>query len=153
MKKILVPIIALSFFACNSQSGSSNGSDTTQAGGEISETRTVVKPEPVAVYDVPLSGDEAKLNKWHFNVQLFETSDRFKYRLDMQYEEMTGSDTISFPNLKMEPKPQIQKGDSDLEAMVGFLDQDGVFRKYILVSGKDGQLNMKTVQHYSVSEK
>lgn len=154
MKKILVPIFALSFFACSSPSGGGNGADSTgTAGQEISTTRTDVKKEAVVTYDVPLTGDEAKLNKWHFTVQLFETPERFRYRVDMQYEEMSGSDTITLPNLKLEPKPQIQKGGSDLEAIIGFLDQDGAFRKYILVSGKDGQLNMKTLQHYAVTEK
>jgi hypothetical protein len=153
MKKILVPILALSFFACSSPSNNADNSANADAQKEISPTRTEVKKEAVASYDVPLTGREAKLNNWHFTTQLFETTDRFRYRLEMQYEEMTGSDTITLPNLKMEPQPQIQKGDSDLEAIVGFLDQDGAFRKYILVSGKDGQLNMKTIQHYAVTEK
>jgi hypothetical protein len=153
MKKLFIPLAMLCIFSCGNPDSNGESTTTTTTPAEISETRETVKEEPVATYDVPLTGDEAKLNKWHFTVQLFETKERFRYRVEMQYEEMTGSDTITFPNLRQEPQPQIQKGESNLDAIIGFLDNEGTFRNYILVSGKDGQLNMKTIQRYAVTEK
>ena len=155
MKRILLPCFALCVVACNDTGSNNKGADSSANAltTGVTAVRTEVKKEAVAKYDVPLEGDEANLNKWHYTVQLFETPDRFRYRVEMQYEEITGTDTITLPNFGLEPQPQIQKGASMLECIIGFLDKKGVFREFILVSAKSGQLNMKTLRQYSVVAK
>ena len=109
-----------------------------------------MKSQPVATYDYPIPKD---LNGWHFTVSLKETKKRFNYLLDMQYEEMTGQDTIRFPNFGFEPEPQIKKGSNDLECIIGFLDKEKKFRDFIKVFVDDGQLRMKTLKQYAVYQK
>ena len=71
----------------------------------------------------------------------------------MKYQEITGSDTIRFPNFGTEPQPRIQKGKNDLECVIGFLDNTGKFREYVMVSVKNDQLKLSTLKRYAVNEK
>ena len=153
MKRSLIIILYSVFiFSCNNQNG--NASDTDSSSVSITSTidplRANVKAEPIAAYDYALPND---LNKWHFNVALKETKHRFNYLLEMQYQEMTGADTIRFPNFGFDPEPQIKKGSNDLECIIGFLDKEKKFRDYIRVFIDNGQLRMKTLKQYAVYEK
>ncbi len=141
-------------FALGCNNHNSNGSDTDSSGVSITSAidlvRTNVKAEPIATYNYALPND---LNKWHFNVTLKETTQRFNYLLEMQYQEMTGADTIRFPNFGFEPEPQIKKGSNDLECIIGFLDKEKKFRDYIKVFIDNDQLRVKTLKQYAVYEK
>lgn len=144
--------IAACLVSCNNQDTATGNSDSSSISTTtaISETRTDVKKEPVAVYDVPLKND---LNKWHFTVTLSETRQRFFYLLDMKYEELTASDTIRFPNFGLEPEPLIQKGANDLECIIGFADKEKKFREYLKVFVDHDQLRVKTLKQYTVYQK
>ena len=146
---LLFFIVALSA-ACNplGNDGPTKDSTTTSTPtSTIDEARPNPKTTPISTYEKPVPND---LNKWFFRVQLFETKQRFVYNLKMQYEEMNEEQLITFPNLKIEPQPQIKRGKTDLEAIVGFLDNKGEFKEYIQVSAEDGNLKLKTLKHYAV---
>jgi hypothetical protein len=144
----LYAIVFFCLIACHS---TGNGNDKSAPGGTVmSETRQEVQKQAVAVYDVPLKND---LNNWHFTVKLFETKQRFHYLADITYQEMNVSDTIRFPNFGIEPKPQIKKGTSDEECMIGFLDKEDRFREFVKVFVDNGQLRMKQVKQYAVYTK
>jgi hypothetical protein len=146
-------IVTLLFVACNPAGTDGTAKDTTVGASsqtEIDEVRPNPKTTPVAAYEKRTLND---LNEWYFRVKLFETKQRFVYKLTMQYEEVNEEKEIGFPNLKMEPQPQIKKGAKDYEAIVGFLDNKGVFKEYLLISAEGGQLRLKTLKYYAVSSK
>ena len=144
--------LLLIFCSCNNSSSNSPGTDSSSISttSTIAAERETVKPQPVATYDYAIPGD---LNKWHFNVTLHETKQRFNYLLNMQYQEMNGQDTIRFPNFGFEPEPHIKKGSNDLECIIGFLDKEKKFRDYIKVFVDNDQLRVKTLKQYAVYEK
>lgn len=150
MKKLIVPILALSLVACGESGSAGSGSDSTAASSEpISLTRETVKKEAVATYEVP--APDALNKDWKFAVNLYETPDRFKFLVKMDYQAMSESDTINIPNFNTEPRPQIKQGDTKMDCIIGFLDKQGTFKEYILVAVKDDQLTMKTIKHYQVT--
>lgn len=154
MRIFFLLLTAVFFCACNTV-GTGNAEDSTQtetATSEtgISEVRDNPKSSAVVNYQEKVQND---LNNWFFRVALYETKDRFVYRMAMEYEEIKEEKDIRFPNLKMEPKPQIQKGSKEHEAIVGFLDEKGQFREYLKVFVEDGNLQLKTLKHYAVYEK
>lgn len=152
--RIFFLLIAASLFnACNPLGNDGPAKDSTatlKPPTELDDVRLNPKTAPVAAYEKPVQND---LNKWFFRVQLFETKQRFVYQLKMQYEEMNEEKEINFPNLKIEPQPQIKRGAKDMEAIVGFLDNKGVFKEYLQVSAEGGQLQLKTLKHYAVYSK
>jgi len=156
MKKTFrsLPILAALFAlaSCNQhQSQEPETKTTSERSSEIiSEERDNVQSAAVAAYEEKL--DDA-LNDWRFSAKLFETKERFRYLLKMQYQEMAVTDTIKFPNFGMEPQPKIQKGQNKYECIIGFLDRDGKFREYVKVFVDDEQLRLKTLKHYSIVEK
>jgi hypothetical protein len=141
-----------SLVACNNPGGSNTGTDSSSVSitSAISSERTNVKAEPVASYHYAIPND---LNSWEFNVSLKETSQRFNYVLEMQYQEMTGMDTITIPNFGFEPEPAIKKGSNDLECIIGFLDKEKKFRDYLKVFVDNDRLRVKTLKQYAVYQK
>ncbi len=146
-------LMAVIFTACNPLGNDGPAKDSTTRANpstQIDETRPNPKTAPAASYEKVVPND---LNKWFFRVQLYETKQRFIYRLKMQYEEINEEKEIGFPNLHIEPQPQIKKGAKEFEAIVGFLDNKGVFKEYLQVSAEGGNLQLKTLKHYAVSGK
>lgn len=113
-------------------------------------TRKNPKTEPIQQYEEKVKND---LNNWVLRVQLFETKERFTYKLKLQYEEITGDDSITFPNLGEDPKPVIKKGVKDLECIIGFMGNDGQFHEYKKVHILNGNLKITTLNSYAVSVK
>jgi hypothetical protein len=138
------------FVGCANPSGQTDDASTesAQALSTISDLRDSVATKPVASYRKKTPND---LNDWYFSVDLFETKKRFEYTVKMRYEEATGVDTISFPNLGEEPKPVLQQGQSEFSCVIGFLDQEGTFREYKEVSFANDRLKITTLKYYSVS--
>ncbi len=138
-------------FACNGSENTSpvNTTDhTSNTTDTLSLKRGNVQANAVASFSVPVPNE---LNKWQFAIALYETEDRFTYRVKMEYEEVRGEDMITFPNLGFEPKPLIQKGNGQYECIIGFLDKERKFREYKEVSVKNETLKMTTLKYYSVS--
>jgi hypothetical protein len=122
--------------------------ESTQAPAAIPDLRDSVAAQPAASFRKKTTND---LNDWYFSVDLFETRKRFEYVVKMRYEEATGVDTISFPNLGEEPRPVLQQGKSDFSCVIGFLDKEGTFREYKEVSFAKDRLKITTLKYYAVS--
>ena len=156
MKKTLRSLPALTLVlmltACQQNASQESATKTTSelSSETISPERDKVQSDAVAVYEEKI--DDA-LNDWKFSAKLFETKERFRYLLEMRYQELSATDTIRFPNFGVEPQPKIQKGANKQECIIGFLDRDGNFREYVKVFVDDEQLRLKTLKHYSVVEK
>ena len=156
MKKTLRSLPAFTLLlmltACQQNASQESATKTTSelSSETISPERDKVQSGAVAVYEEKL--DDA-LNDWKFSAKLFETKERFRYLLEMKYQELSATDTIKFPNFGVEPQPKIQKGANKQECIIGFLDRDGNFREYVKVFVDDEQLRLKTLKHYSVVEK
>ena len=145
-----LPVLALFFVIAACQQNTSK-EETTEPGTEkVSLERDNVQSAAVASYEEKV--DDA-LNDWRFSAKLFETKERFRFLLEMKYQEMSETDTIKFPNFGMEPQPKIQKGENKNECIIGFLDKEGKFREYVKVFVVDDQLRLKTLKHYSIVEK
>lgn len=154
MRYFLLLLTTFLLFACNPLGKDTPVEDsaTTESTPEtgVSEVRDNPKSSAVVNYQEKVQND---LNNWFFRVALYETKERFVYRMAMEYEEIKEEKDIRFPNLKMEPKPQIKRGSKEHEAIVGFLDEKGNFREYLKVFVEDGNLQVKTLKHYAVYEK
>jgi len=124
--------------------------DSTQAPPETALTliREQVDTKPVAQYSTKVADD---LNDWFFKVQLFQTTDRFSFKVVMQYQEVTGEDVINIPNLGVEPKVELRQGSKKYSCIIGFLDKEGTFREYKEVSVQNDALKITTLKHYAVS--
>ncbi len=114
----------------------------------ISETRSVVQKSPVASHyqKVP---DE--LNNWKFAVEVYETKNRFKYLVRIQYKEIRITDSINIPNIGIEPSVQIQADNQPFSCTIGFPDKKGNFNPYYRASIKNEQLRFKKIASYGVS--
>jgi hypothetical protein len=113
--------------------------------------RAHVKKEAVAEYKVRTAN---ALNELYFSVTLYETPETMKYLAKMDFEGLTGEDTIKLPDLGSAPHPVLQKGPEKYSCIVGFLDNDKNFRelKKVYVTEKGQELKITTLKHYSVSE-
>jgi hypothetical protein len=113
-----------------------------------SEDRSKVKKEPVAEYREPTGH-----LKGNFIVKLYETSQTMRYRIDVEYDGLPGDDTLKFPDLGTLPRPALRKGSTPLSCIVGFLDNDNLFRevKLVYVTPKGNQFKITTLRHWHVS--
>lgn len=115
------------------------------------ETRAHVRKEPVAEYRVRT---DSKLNEEYFTVQLYETPLTMRYLVKVDYEGLTGEDTIKLPDVGIPPHPVLQKGPEKYSCIVGLMDNNNTFRelKKVYVTDKGGQLKITTLKHYVVTE-
>jgi len=113
----------------------------------IPPLRTTVQKEPVAshVQKVP---DE--LNDWKFAVNVYETKRRFHYVVRMQYKELRVTDSLTLPNIGIEPSVQIQKDSDPFSCTLGFPDKKGNFKPLSRASVKGDRFRFKTVASYAV---
>jgi hypothetical protein len=156
----LSALICFTLSACHSSSDHYGaGSDTTGKNAtaveaiHVPEFRKEVKKEPVAEFEEKIIGE---LNSnWYFSVKLYETTKTLSYRVQMQYEELEGDDTLQLPDLGMAPQPVIRKGTDSTgkySCVLGFLDRDSTFREYKLVYVRGSQLGIKALKHYAVTQ-
>jgi hypothetical protein len=115
----------------------------------VSDIRDKVSATAAASYRKKVPND---LNEWYFSVKLFETQKIFTYRVYMQYEEVTGEDELTFPDLGMEPKPYIEAGPEPYAAVIGFLDKQGNKKEYKKIVAENGNLRITTLKYYRVNE-
>lgn len=118
------------------------------AADAIPRYRDTVQKEPVAQYRVKT---ENPLNDWYFSVRLFETRRTFHYLIQLQFEEISGTDTLKLPNFGTMPEPVIRQGPEKFSCIVGFLDKEKQFREYKKVYVKDGHLKITALKHYAVA--
>ena len=114
------------------------------------EDRSTVSKDPVAEYKVKT---DDKLNNQYFLVRLYETSKTMRYRVTMEYEGLTGEDTVKLPDLGTPPHPVLQKGPEHYSCILGVIDNDRNFRemKKIFVTPDEESLKITTLKHYVVS--
>ncbi len=132
--------------------GTDTGSGNTvliQPAELIPALRKKTSPDPICQYR---EKTDNPLNDWYFSVALFETPRTFDYLLKMQFEEVTGQDTIRLPNFGFLPQPSIQKGKDKYSCIIGFMDANHQFREYKLVHVVGGrELKLTTLKRYSVA--
>jgi hypothetical protein len=157
MKKQLIVITVTLILAACQQQGKENKEETKEQGseqassmGKIPLTRDSVNKEPVAKYS---EKTDNPLNDWYFSVRLYETPKTFNYLMKLQFEEITGDDTLRLPNLGIMPKPVIQKGPEKYSCIIGFIDSENKFREYKKVYVKDNTLKVTALKHYALYEK
>jgi len=116
-------IISVLLFSCHSnnqnnalQTDSTSKPVVINPANMIPEFRKIVKPTPVAEYK---EKTDNPLNDWYFSVKLYETGKTFNYLMKLQFEEITGEDTLRLPNFGNDPKPVIQKGKINIHALLG----------------------------------
>jgi len=161
MNKNIVAFLLMSFspslFSChpNSQTNSQQQIDSANKPVVINpanntpEFRKEVKALPVAEYK---EKTDNPLNDWYFSVKLYETQKTLDYLVKLQFEEITGEDTLRLPNFGNEPKPVIQKGKDKYSCIIGFMDSDNKFREYKLVHVENSNhLKVTSLKHYSVA--
>jgi len=150
MKKICTLFFVAGVLACNpTDTKNADGSTTTQkAAADMDLERASPKTTAVQHYQEKVNHD---LNNWYFKVDLYETAKRFTYTIKLQYEEITGEDDITLPNLGLEPQPILKKGSAPYECIIGFMDEKNEFREYKKVHIVDGALKITTLKSYAVS--
>jgi hypothetical protein len=151
MKKYYYLFALLVLFACNKKSGSDETKVDSPAGSRetISETRKVVKPEAVAAYSEKVK-DKDGLNDWKFAVDVFETDQTFKYKIKVKYKELDAEDVLSLPNLGIEPKVELKKGEEPLTCIIGFIGKDNSFKEYKRVEITGDQLKIRQTKSYGL---
>ena len=152
-------VIILAFSACHSPSGEPNATTDSTAAQRPAlpmfkrnpEVRAHVKKEPVATYQVKT---ENRLNDMYFSVRLYETPLTMKYLARVEFEGITGEDTIKLPDIGTQPHPVLQKGPEKYSCIIGLQDNNKDFRelKKVYVTDKGQQLKITTLKHYAVTE-
>lgn len=155
---VLAVATTLAFSACHSGGTKDAVADSTATSKPALPTftrnpefRDHVKKEPVAEYKVRT---ENKLNELYFSVRLYETNATMKYRVAMDFEGLTGEDTVKLPDMGTPPHPELQKGPEKYSCIIGLLDNDKKFRelKKVYVTEKGQQLKITTLRHYVVTD-
>ena len=115
------------------------------------EFRTHVNKEPVAEYKVRTDNP---LNDMYFSVRLYQTPATMKYLARVDFEGLTGEDTIKLPDIGLPPHPVLQKGPERYSCIIGLLDNNKAFRelKKVYVTDKEKELKITTLKHYMVTE-
>lgn len=160
VRKIAVALLVPVFFpACHSNSANpAVVTDTPAKARPVlpmfkrnPELRSHVKKEPVAEYRVKTDN---KLNDLYFTVRLYETPVTMKYAARVEFEGLTGEDTIKLPDMGSEPHPELQKGPEKYSCIIGLLDNNHQFRelKKVYVTDKGQELKITTLKHYMVTE-
>ncbi len=102
--------------------------------------------KPVASFS-KLIQDE--FNKWEFSVNIYETTETFKYLLKLRYKELRITDTLTIPNFSIYPKPDI-KNDKKNSCIISFADKKGDFKAYKMVAIKNERLKIIGLKSYFV---
>jgi hypothetical protein len=162
---MLRPISAFALTAtvilCSCKSGTkdpASGPDSSAAGRPAlplfkrnPEKRDHPKKDPVAEYRVRTNDS---LNEMYFSVRLYETPVTMKYLAKVEFEGITGEDTIKLPDMGTPPHPGLQKGAEKYSCIVGLFDNNKTFRelKKVFVTEKGHELKITTLKHYIVTE-
>ncbi|HEX9514519.1 MAG TPA: hypothetical protein VF939_28695 [Puia sp.] len=158
---VFISFIFVSYLSgCHSSAAGPASSGTDSGAGKLPplpmfkrnpEDRALVKKEPVAEYRVRT---DDKLNESWFSVRLYETPKTLRYRVALEFEGLTGEDTIKLPDLGTVPQPAIEKGKDKYSCILGLLDNDHKFRemKMVYVTAKGQSLKITTLKHYVVTE-
>ena len=151
MKKYCYLFALLVLFACNKKSGSDEKNEDSSSGsGEtISETRKTIKPEAVAEYSEKVK-DKDGLNDWKFAVEVFETEQTFKYKIKVKYKELDATDDLMIPNLGVEPKVELKKGEEPMSCIIGFLGKDNTFKEFKRVEVIGDELKIRQTKSYGL---
>lgn len=150
MKNLLfILTIIFLFAACGSGDGNTPQRGTTAPPPLV---RQQVDTQPVATFSQPVTSEMGRLNNWKFAVALYETSNTFTYRIEIQYAELTITDSLQLPNLGIAPKPALQKGTDEYSCIVGFMDQDSQFRDYKSITVTNGDVRIHTLKYYGRSK-
>ena len=151
-------LMTMTFSACHSSSRDPVATTDSTAAGPVlpifkrnPEFRAHVKKEPVAEYRVRT---ENRLNELYFSVRLYETSLTMKYLARVEFEGLTGEDTIKLPDIGTPPHPILQKGPEKYSCIIGLEDNNKEFRelKKAYITDKGQQLKITTLKHYVVTE-
>ena len=161
MKNFLVAVLVLLTSFCLSSCHSSGA----HTGTDADSARSAAAPVPESVHNpefrehlktaavADYKEEKNDMNNWFFSARLYETPKTMYYRLEMQYEELKGDDTLRLPDLGTPPRPVIRKGKDKYSCIIGFMDNEDQFREYKLVYVKDNEvLATKTLKHYSVTQ-
>jgi len=149
--------ILFSSAACNSSSSQPADTDTPLAKRpdlmfkRQPEARENVKKEAIAEYRIRTDN---KLNELYFTVKLYETPVTMKYVAKVDFEGLTGEDTVKLPDCGITPHPVLQKGPEKYSCIVGLMDNNNTFRqlKKVYVTDKGQELKITTLKHYMVTE-
>jgi hypothetical protein len=143
--------------ACHSGAGgtatATDGVNSSHSGSAAfkpnPEFRTHVKKEPVAEYRVRT---DDSLNDFYFSVRLYETPVTMKYQAKLEFETITGDETIELPEMGTVPTPVLKKGPEKYSCIIGMLDNNKEFRelKKVYVTDK-GNLKVITLKRYTVT--
>jgi hypothetical protein len=159
---ILVSILAFYFSACHSSTAGPAPSGTDSGSAKKAslplfkrnpEERGHVKKEPVAEYRVRT---DDRLNESWFSVRMYETPKTMRYLVKLEFEGLSGEDTVKLPDLGTLPQPVIAKGQGKekYSCIIGLLDNDHKFRelKMVYVTPNGRSLKITTLKHYVVTE-
>ena len=149
---------AVTLSACHSPAPGASTADSAASSHPVlpmfrrnPEFRAHVKKEPVAEYRVRTANP---LNEMYFSVRLYETAATMKYLAKVEFEGLTGEDTIKLPDMGKAPHPVLQKGLEKYSCIIGLMDNDKNFRelKKVYVTDKGQELKITTLKHYIVTE-
>lgn len=113
----------------------------------IPSTRSSIQSNPVATYSEKIADE---LNDWKFAVTVYETRKTFQYTLRIQAKEVRVSDSLTIPNIGIQPTVALQKGKEPLSCIIGFLDKKKEFKPYKMVSFQNDRLRVRTIASYYV---
>lgn len=154
IRTILFSVIMFLGIACGdtetrqSESVNENKESTASINENVPENRIDIKKEPIAAH---VEKTDDPLNDWYFSVKLYETEKTFHYRMQLEFEEIRGTDTLKIPDIGIVPEPVIRKGEDRYSCIIGFLDKDKQFREYKKVHVKNNTLKVTSLKHYAVT--
>lgn len=137
--------------ASKKQQGKADSSQApvvVNAASSIPLYRDTVSNDPVAGYRVKTDNP---LNDWYFSVRLYETRKTFNYLIKLEFEEISGQDTLRLPNFGVPPLPVVRKGPEKYSCIIGFMDKENQFREYKKVYVVGDRLKITALKHYAVA--
>jgi hypothetical protein len=148
MKHLLfsVSIVAI-LSSCSNNQKKTNNTSSVISNDTIPVTRKEVNKNPVASYIIPIGNPKLE---YKFGVNVYETSETFKYLMRMQYEGMLVTDTLKIPNFGTWPQVEVKPGKEKMSCIIGFLDKEKKFKEYKLLTVNDNELKLTVLKRYGV---
>ncbi len=153
--KALSVVLSLSILiiSCNSrgtgklQSTDINDSTTYTTNDTIPTYRKTINRKAIASFSKNIPDE---LNKWVFQIAIYETKETFKYLLHIKYKELAITDSLRIPNFGIVPKVMLKSGTEPFSCIIGFADKKGDFKEYRKIFIENERLRIVSLKSYFV---
>jgi hypothetical protein len=146
--RYICPFIIFFIISCGEKDKQAGKQTDKISNDTIPAVRKNVNKKTVASFIIPMG--DPKLDR-KFGVEIYETSETFKYLLVMYNDGTIQDDTLAVPNFGTWPTVKVKPGEEKLSCIIGFLDNKNEFREFKKLYIKNNELKLSILKRYGVA--